>query len=98
MDQFSRYPGGIAGRAGRKTPSDAGRKDPERVPSLVVVAAAILTFVVGIMNFAFGQVSLGVGAVALGLLIFGAGLSWLSMERRRVREAERGSPFNGSAR
>ena len=58
-------------------------------PGFVVVAAAAVVFVVGVTNFALGQVGLGVAAVSVGLLVFGAGLSWLAMERRRVRQAER---------
>jgi hypothetical protein len=50
--------------------------------------------VVGLTNFAFGQVGFGVAAVSIGLLVFGAGLSWLAMERRRIRQAERESPIN----
>jgi hypothetical protein len=63
--------------------------DVERIPTLVVVGAAVVVFVVGMTNFALGQVGIGVGAVSIGLLVFGAGLSWLAMERRRIREAER---------
>nr|WP_231996008.1 LapA family protein [Mycobacterium sp. 852002-51163_SCH5372311] len=59
---------------------------------MVVVGAAVIVFVVGIANFALGQVGLGVAAVSIGLLVFGAGLSWLAMERRRIREAEREWP------
>src|ERR1700759_2364834 len=63
--------------------------DVERIPRLVVIAAAVVVFVVGLTNFALGQVGLGVAAVSLGRLVFGAGLTWLAMERRRVRQAER---------
>ncbi|OBF79505.1 hypothetical protein A5791_11355 [Mycobacterium sp. 852002-51163_SCH5372311] len=66
--------------------------DVERIPRMVVVGAAVIVFVVGIANFALGQVGLGVAAVSIGLLVFGAGLSWLAMERRRIREAEREWP------
>jgi hypothetical protein len=63
--------------------------DVEKIPRIVVIAAAALVFVVGLTNFALGQVGLGVAAVSVGLLVFGAGLSWLAMERRRIRQAER---------
>ncbi|OBA82908.1 hypothetical protein A9W99_09920 [Mycobacterium sp. 1164966.3] len=63
--------------------------DVERIPRMVVVGAAVIVFVVGMANFALGQVRLGVAAVSIGLLVFGAGLSWLAMERRRIRDAER---------
>lgn len=61
----------------------------ERIPRLVVIAAAAVVFGVGVTNFALGQVGPGVAAVSVGLLVFGAGLSWLAMERRRIRQAER---------
>ncbi|BCI88361.1 hypothetical protein NIIDMKKI_35670 [Mycobacterium kansasii] len=53
----------------------------------------MLAFVVSLANFALGQVGLGLAAAIGGLLSFGAGLAWLAMERRRVREAERQRPF-----
>jgi hypothetical protein len=68
---------------------DESIDDVERIPRMVVVVAAVVVFVVGLTNFALGQVGLGVAAVSIGLLVFGAGLSWLAMERRRIRQAER---------
>jgi hypothetical protein len=56
---------------------------------LIVVAAAVLAFVVCLTNFALGNAQAGVAAAILGLLAFGAGLSWLGMDRRRLRDAER---------
>jgi uncharacterized membrane protein YhaH (DUF805 family) len=61
----------------------------ERSPGLVVVAAALLAFVVCVTNFALGEAHAGVAAAIIGLLAFGAGLSWLAMDRRRIRDAER---------
>lgn len=63
--------------------------DVERIPRIVAVAAIVMMFAVGLTTFALGQVGLGVAAVSVGLLVFGAGLSWLAMERRRIRQAER---------
>ncbi len=40
-------------------------------------------------NFALGHVGAGVAAVIAGLLAFGAGMAWLAMDSRRVRQAER---------
>jgi hypothetical protein len=71
-----------------QTPEDLEEK-VERTPRLIVVAAAVIAFVVCVANFALGHVGLGVAAASIGLLVIGAGLSWLSMERRRVRQAER---------
>ena len=76
---------GLGGAQRNDEPID----DVERIPRMVVVGAAVVVFVVGLTTFALGQVGLGVAAVSIGLLVFGAGLSWLAMERRRVREAER---------
>jgi hypothetical protein len=80
---------GDPGERDRTTSLDEPTDDVERVPRIVVVVAAIVVFGVGLANFAFGQVGLGVAAVSIGLLVFGAGLSWLTMERRRIRQAER---------
>jgi Na+-driven multidrug efflux pump len=62
-------------------------------PGLVVVAAAGLAFVVCVANFALGQAGAGVAAAIVGLLTFGAGLAWLAMDRRRIRDAEREWPL-----
>lgn len=61
----------------------------ERSPGLVVVAVAAVAFVVCVTNFALGEAGAGVAAAIIGLLAFGAGLSWLAMDRRRIRDAER---------
>lgn len=68
----------------------------ERTPALVVMSGAILAFVVSVGAFAFGQAGIGVCAASGGMLVFGAGLSWLSMERRRVREVEREAQLGNS--
>jgi Flp pilus assembly protein TadB len=60
-----------------------------RSPGLVVVAAALLAFVVCVTTFALGKAHAGVEAAIVALLAFGAGLSWLAMDRRRIRDAER---------
>jgi hypothetical protein len=73
-------------------------EEVEKTPRLVAVGAAVVAFVVSVANFALGQVSLGVAAASIGLLVIGAGLSWLAMERRRVRQAERDWLSNGPAR
>jgi hypothetical protein len=64
-------------------------KDVERVPTLVVMTAAALAFVVCPANFAAGQVGAGIASAIAGLLAFGVGLDWLAMERRRARQADR---------
>ena len=60
-----------------------------RSPGLVVVAVAMLAFVVCVTNFALGEADAGVAAAIVGQLAFGGGLAWLAMDRRRIRDAER---------
>ncbi len=60
-----------------------------RTPGLVVVAAALLALVVCVTNFALGEVGAGIIAAIIGLMALGAGLDWLAMDRRRIRQAER---------
>jgi Na+-driven multidrug efflux pump len=64
----------------------------QRSAGLIVVAVAAVAFVVCVINFALGEAGAGVAAAIVGLLAFGAGLSWLAMDRRRIRDAERGWP------
>jgi hypothetical protein len=66
------------------------RRSWERSAGLAVVGAAAVAFVVCVVNFALGQAGAGVTAAIVGLLAFGAGLAWLAMDRRRIRDAERG--------
>jgi hypothetical protein len=68
---------------------DGSVQNAERTPGLVVVAAGVLAFVVSVTNFALGEVNAGIAAAIVGLLAFGAGLDWLAMDRRRMRQAER---------
>ncbi|OBK48858.1 hypothetical protein [Mycobacterium sp. 1081908.1] len=62
----------------------------ERSAGLVVVVVGAVAFVACVINFALGQAGPGVAAAIVGLLAFGAGLAWLAMDRRRIRDAERG--------
>lgn len=64
-------------------------KRGETTRGLVVVAAAVLAFVVCVASFSLGEIGAGITAAIVGLLAFGAGLSWLDMDRRRIRQAER---------
>ncbi|WP_186296356.1 LapA family protein [Mycobacterium tilburgii] len=63
--------------------------DSVRTPALLVFGAAVLALGVCIANFALGQVDGGVAAAIVGLMALGAGLDWLGMDRRRIRQAER---------
>ncbi|BBY08663.1 hypothetical protein [Mycobacterium noviomagense] len=64
-------------------------KDTAKVPGLVLLGAGVVAFVVCLAAFAMGQVGVGVAAVVVALLSVGAGLGWLTMEGRRVRELQR---------
>lgn len=66
--------------------ADHSAQDSARRHGLLVVAAVGLAFVVCLTNFALGYVGIGVGAVIAGLLAFGAGMAWLAMDSRRVRQ------------
>ncbi|MCV7099492.1 LapA family protein [Mycobacterium palustre] len=61
---------------------------------MAVVAAAALALVVCMASFALGLPGAGVAAAIVGLLGFGAGLAWIAMDRRRIRDAERGRTAN----
>ncbi|MGO9153835.1 LapA family protein [Mycobacterium sp.] len=78
--------------------SDQSVQDSVRRHGLVVVAAVGLAFVVCLANFALGHNGAGVAAVIAGLLAFGAGMAWLAMDSRRVRQAERDWFINHPAR
>lgn len=67
-------------------------------PGLLVVAAAALAFVVCVIDFALGQAGAGVAAAIVAMLAFGAGLSWLAMDRRRIRDTERNWVISHPAR
>jgi hypothetical protein len=69
--------------------ADKSVQDSVRRHGLVVVAAVGLAFVACLANFALGHAAAGVAAVIAGLLAFGAGMSWLAMDSRRVRQADR---------
>jgi len=64
----------------------------ENTIGLLVVTVAALAFVVCLATFSLGEVGAGIDAASVGLLAFGAGLSWLSMDRRRIRQTEREFP------
>jgi hypothetical protein len=75
-------------RTGRRY-ADGRPQDSVHAPGLVVIGAAVLALVVCVTNFALGQVGAGVVAAIIGLMALGAGLDWLAMDRRRIRQAER---------
>jgi hypothetical protein len=75
-------------RTGRRY-ADGPPQDSVHAPGLVVIGAAVLALVVCVTNFALGQVGAGIVAAIIGLMALGAGLDWLAMDRRRIRQAER---------
>ena len=64
-------------------------KDTGRIPGLLLIAVGVVAFAVCLASFAVGQARAGVAAAVVALLAAGAGLAWLGMERRRVRQTER---------
>jgi hypothetical protein len=77
---------------------DESVQHAERTPGLVVVGAAALAFVLCVANFSLGKAGAGVAAAIVAMLAFGAGLSWLAMDRRRIRQAERDYVISHPAR
>lgn len=69
--------------------ADGSPRGAAQSPGLLVVGAAALAFAVCVANFALGEAGAGVAAAIIAMLAFGAGLSWLAMDRRRTRDAER---------
>ena len=64
-------------------------KNTAKMPGLLLVAIAIVAFVVCLASFAEHAVGVGIGAAIVMLLTAGAALAWLTMEARRVREVQR---------
>jgi apolipoprotein N-acyltransferase len=64
-------------------------KNTAKTPGLVLLAMAVVAFVVCLASFAIKQVDVGVGAAIVALLTAGAALAWLAMEARRVRHVQR---------
>jgi hypothetical protein len=64
-------------------------KNTAMTPGRVLVAVAVVAFVVCLASFAIRQVDVGMGAAIVALLAAGAALAWLAMKARRVRQVER---------
>jgi Flp pilus assembly protein TadB len=96
MGQITREPVDHDRTLGRY--DDETVRDSPRTPGLIVVAAAALAFAACVTSFALGQAGAGVAAAIVALLAFGAGLAWLAMDRRRIRQAERDWLINHPAR
>lgn len=75
----------------RTTRPHAGEsmKDTARMPGLLLVAVAVLAFVICLASFAIGNVDVGIAAIVVTLLAAGVGLAWFEVRRRRVRQVER---------
>ncbi|OBH98578.1 hypothetical protein [Mycobacterium sp. E2733] len=81
----------------RRREAEPGR-GLERTPGLLIVGAAVLAVVMCVATFALGDAGAGVAAAIVAMLAFGAGLAWLGMDRRRIRQAERDWPIGHVAR
>ncbi len=66
-------------------------KNTAKAPGLILVAAGVVAFVIALASFALARIGVGVGGLVVALLAAGAGTAWLTMEGRRVRQAERDS-------
>lgn len=66
-------------------------KNTAKAPGLMLVAAGVVAFVIALASFALARIGVGVGSLVVALLAAGAGTAWLTMEGRRVRQAERDS-------
>lgn len=75
-------------------PAGETMKNTAKTPGLVLVAAGVVAFVFALASIAFARIGVGVGALVVALLAAGAGTAWLTMEGRRVRQAERDSETN----
>jgi FtsH-binding integral membrane protein len=64
-------------------------KNTWRMPGLLLVGTGAAAFVMCLAAFALGRVGVGIAATIVALLATGAGLAWLAMEGRRVRDAQR---------
>lgn len=75
----------------RTTRAHAGEtmKNTAEAPGILLLAVGVVAFVVCLAGFALGQIGVGVASLVVALLAAGAGLAWLAMEGRRVRDVER---------
>lgn len=75
----------------RSTRPDTAESAPDSAwsPGVIVTAAGVLALVVCVANFALGEVGAGIAAAIICLMAFGAGLDWIGMDRRRIRQADR---------
>jgi Flp pilus assembly protein TadB len=64
-------------------------KSGAKTPGLLLLAGGVVAFVVSVASFALRQINVGVVGVGVALLAIGAGLAWLAMESRRIRQVQR---------
>jgi hypothetical protein len=64
-------------------------KNTWRMPGFLLVGVGVIAFVMCLAAFALGRIGVGIAATIVTLLTAGAGIAWLAMEARRVRNAER---------
>lgn len=80
---------GVGGGRTTRRDADESVQGSTWMSGQIVVGAGVLALVVCVANFALGEVSAGIAAAIVALLAFGAGLDWIGMDRRRIRQAER---------
>lgn len=75
----------------RTTRQHAGEsmKNGVNAPGLIAVGIGVVALFVGLFAFATGHAVAGAAAVVLAVLLGGAGIGWLALAHRRVRDAER---------
>lgn len=54
------------------------------MPGLLLVAFGVIGVAIGIAGFARHHASFGAAAVVVAVLVAGAGLGWVGLERRRI--------------
>jgi hypothetical protein len=69
--------------------NEKSARDSAWTPGLLVIGAGVLALIACVANFALGEVGVGIAAAIICLMAFGAGLDWIGMDRRRIRQADR---------
>jgi hypothetical protein len=75
----------------RTTRQRAGEsvKDAAKMPGLLLIGLGVVAMAICMGGFAIRQPGWGVVAAIVALLSVGAGLAWMNMEGRRIRNRER---------
>jgi hypothetical protein len=84
------YPGSDPVDHERATRQHAGEslKDGTNAPGLAGVVAGVIALIVGLFALATGHAGIGAAAVIVAAVAATAGVAWLMLAHRRVRDAE----------